>query len=63
MIALEAIISSSGTSIDGCNKRSGMPFAIIRGCSSPKGVVMTLLGVTAVIWPQISSFAVEVYVG
>src|SRR5271166_6594687 len=28
-----------------------------------QGIIMTLLGVAAVIWPQISSLAVDVYVG
>jgi uncharacterized membrane protein HdeD (DUF308 family) len=28
-----------------------------------QGVVMTILGITAIIWPQISSVAVDLYAG
>ena len=55
-------MSSSGT-VDTMQQSIRDVVRVHSGLFLAQGIIMTLLGVAAVIWPQISSLAVDVYVG
>lgn len=55
-------MSSSGT-VDTMQQSIRDVVRVHSGLFLAQGIIMTLLGVAAVVWPQISSLAVDVYVG
>lgn len=56
-------MTSSQMTIDDMQRTIRDTVRVHSGLFLAQGVIMTLLGIAAVIWPQISSVAVEVYVG
>jgi uncharacterized membrane protein HdeD (DUF308 family) len=53
----------SATGLDSMQQAVRDVVRLHSGLLLAQGIIMTLLGVAAVIWPQISSVAVDVYVG
>jgi uncharacterized membrane protein HdeD (DUF308 family) len=56
-------MSSMEMSLEGMQQSVREAVRLHSGLFLAQGVIMTLLGVAAVIWPQFSSLAVDVYVG
>jgi uncharacterized membrane protein HdeD (DUF308 family) len=60
---MESTMSSVRTSIEDIQQPIRDVVRFHSGLFLAQGLIMTLLGVAAVIWPQISSLAVDVYLG
>jgi uncharacterized membrane protein HdeD (DUF308 family) len=56
-------MTSSQMAIDDLQQTIRDTVRVHSGLFLAQGIIMTLLGIAAVIWPQISSVAVDVYVG
>jgi len=54
---------SSSNTVDTMQQEIRDSVRVNSGLFLAQGIIMTLLGICAVIWPQISSLAVDVYVG
>ena len=56
-------MSSLGTSFNDMQQGIRDVVRVHSGLFMAQGIIMTLLGIAAVVWPQLSSLAVDVYVG
>ena len=54
---------SSSNTVDTMQQEIRDAVSVNSGLFLAQGIIMTLLGICAVIWPQISSLAVDVYIG